>query len=140
MKTEIKMDGNYQTLGGCKVRRVLCIDRINDIFPVVVELENGAVFQLTKFGAFFEGAEDRRDLVEVKPLHETLKVDDKVMVREGSSDSWHKRYYSHFFKSADSRGWLYAAFANGGSSWTTDEITIWNECRLPTPEELEGKA
>lgn len=61
----------------------------------------------------------------VKPL----KVDDKVMVRDNCI-VWRPRYFSHF------SGKHIQCFADGRTSWSAKDTTLWDEWRLPTEEEL----
>ena len=136
---EIKLDGEYQTRGGRKVRRVLCVDRNDKNNPVVVEFEDGMILHYKTCGRYFSDETSNLDLIEIPPappLHETLKRDDKVMVRGvGDGQHWVRRHFSHYKDGA------YHCFDSGRTSWSSGRYTTrWLQCRLPTPEELGEQA
>jgi len=56
-----------------------------------------------------------------------LKVDDKILVRNHDSHSWHKRYFAGW--SANEK---IMTFMNGGTSWTQEHTYEWNEWKIPT--------
>lgn len=127
---EIKLDGKYRTKGGVKVRRVLCVDRNKEDFPVVVEFENGDIYTYPIDG---RSSHTIWSLVEVKP-YEDFKIDDPVMVKATHENFWRKRH----FAGVDSLG-RPLAYKHGETSWTsTLEPMPWTECRKPTKEELES--
>ena len=57
------------------------------------------------------------------------------MVKDKGESEWHRKYFSH-----ECNGKFYV-FAGGATEWSNvgmDPLE-WDECRRPTPEELEPK-
>ena len=69
-------------------------------------------------------------LVEVSPYPD-FKIDEPVMVRDESGNEWDKKCFSGVSKNGLATCWLH-----GGTSWTTNHVVEWRQCRRPTAEEL----
>lgn len=127
--SKISMDKKY-TCAGVPVR-ILCVDGPG-LFPVVAVVNSMVLtFNHEGYCANQSTWQDRALKLEEVMSYTDFKVDQKVMVRYGYHYEWLPRYFSH----ADETGSY--AFMAGSTSWSGDGKTShWNECRLPTPEEL----
>ena len=129
---KIEMGKKYRTRGGVKVNRVLCVDRRDGAYPVVVELELGEIEVYTTEGQaiYNNDSEHYLDLVEVSP-YEDFKVDDPVMVSNNET-FWGKAH----FAGVNSEG-KPMAYINGKTSWSTGGCArVWEYCRKPAAEEI----
>jgi hypothetical protein len=129
----VTMEGKYKTKLGVKVRRVLCVDRYHDLYPVLVELENGEVGSYTSDGNHLKSdSYNDRNLIEVSEWDE-FKLDDKVMVSDGGIQ-WERRYFAGV--NVDGLPTVYQHWA---TSWSGKgyPVVIWQLCRKPTEEELK---
>jgi len=129
----IEIGKKYRTTDGTKVRRILCVDRSHVVYPVVAELVTGEITTHTLDGVS-SGLRDYA-LVEVKP-YEDFKIDEPVMVRRVYGDPWVRRHFAGVNADGKPTTWDY-----GKTSWSREpynQISVWDECRRPTAEELKG--
>ena len=126
---EMKIDINkkYRTRDGHQVR-LLCVDHkvMGDKRIIgLVEIENNEILMTwDKYGKDDNNSKIH-DLVEVQP-YEDFKINDEVLVRcvdDIENDSWVKRH----FAGVDEYG-RPMVFKYGMTSWTTSEVTVWDEC------------
>lgn len=131
----ISMDKKYKTRDGEPVR-LLCTDAKGP-YPVVglVRRTDVDIFgswaadgRIMAFGKLKSG----NDLIEVQP-YEDFKIDGPVMVRNYNDDEWVHRHFAGVSKEDG----LAMTWMNGKTSFTTKHTTTWNQCRRPTPDELE---
>jgi len=131
---QISMDKKYRTQGGLEVQ-ILCTDLKGEYSVCGAVKTDGDVEKIcswTSDGRFSSiHGQHRLDLVEVSPYAD-FKKDDPVMVRHHGHDYWKRRYFSCV------RGGMVFAFIDGGTSWSSSGMTLWPECRRPTPAELAG--
>ena len=124
------MNKKYRTRNGIKVNRVLCVDGIEKIYPVVAELEDGRVYRYTNSGQYYASNRVDLDLVEISP-YEDFKIDDPVMVKNNAT-FWEKAHFAGV--SPEGKPMVYT---HGKTSWSTGGCTrVWEYCRKPAAEEI----
>jgi len=112
--------------------RILCIDGNNCKYPVVSMDKNGYLFTHTEEGLFAkQGRDHHYDLVEDMPYAD-FQIDDPVMVKDKYHIKWKKRYFAGVDDNGKPLTWN-----AGTTSWTAELKITWDECRRPTPEEME---
>lgn len=138
----IDITKKYRTRSGDPVR-ILCVDRTSKTHPVValikkIDREASEVLQVfTLNGRYFYSPEVdfQDDLVEVSPFEE-FKDGDMVMVRQYGIEGWKPR---HFYKVEGNKVLCYMDGASKWGSSGSRSYKEWDECRLPTQEELKAK-
>ena len=134
---KIDISKKYRTRSKLPVE-ILRTDIKSTDFPVVaiIQLSDDKEFSdcFTEYGKLYAHGESDMDLIEMCP-YEDFKIDEPVMVRSASSDSWMRRYFAGVDENGKALTW-----AHGGTSWSSHtskfNYTEWTECRRPTPEEL----
>ena len=125
----IDLKKQYRTKDGRPVR-LLCNDRRSTqcIVGLVDEGDYELLLSWDKDGES-AGGSSLSDLVEVSP-YEDFKIDDKVLVKSHHAYEWKKRY----FAGVDEDTGQPLTFADGLTSWITNEVISWDEC-VKAPEE-----
>lgn len=123
----------HKTRDGSRLARIILTDVNSEMYPVVavmreVDQEQEYVETYTADLRFNVTHHDHDyDLIEYSPW-EDVKVDTKIMVRDGSAaDTWVPRYFSHY-----ACGKVHA-FVEGRTSWTkltTDPTMSWDQAKL----------
>jgi len=131
---KISMDKKYRTQGGLEVR-ILCTD-LQDEPSVCGAIHCGKFDLIERWaadGQYSKNNASTFDLLEVSPFAD-FKKDEPVMVRHHEHDYWKRRYFSH------EKSGMAFAFDLGATSWSSSgrNTTLWQECRHPTPEELNA--
>lgn len=128
---KIEMGKKYKLADGTPVRRVLAVDMIDTLYPVLVELEAGGVLYFSALGKA-PCQLNQPDLVEVSEW-EDFKIDEPVMVRNYEQKNWSRRHFAEVSPEGKPYTWL-----DGKTSFTaTAKSSLsWNYCRRPTKEEL----
>lgn len=123
----ISMDKTYTSFG--KPVRILCTDA-NGAYPVVALHDSGIAMNYCADGT--QPTSAMYNLVEVSPFAD-FKVDEPVMVRDNNSEQWYRKLFvgvsklTGFVEASD-----YCAWIRQGST----PLSVWYQCRRPTPEEL----
>ena len=60
-----------------------------------------------------------------------LRIDDPVIVWDYPDGGRYRRHFAGWTPDGRIKAW------NNGTSWTTEHVTIWNNYRLPTEDELK---
>ena len=113
---------------GRKVRRVLCTDRGNESFPVVVEAANGDIYCYTR-----EGRNNGHVTCHLENYSALtgLPVDTLIWVRMHGDNQWVARYFAR-----EQDGYA-ACWVSGATSKTVDSAsrdTQWKLYSLTRPE------
>lgn len=114
----VSMDKQY-TRNGKKIR-VLCVDRRNEMAPVLVEDEDGNLYGYNKYGKLSYGF-DKYDLKEYNPWQD-VAVDTPVIVTYSfnGEDLYHKRHFSHY----DATKGVVYVFGDGKTSYTSEPFDV----------------
>ena len=131
----IELNKVYKDRRGNDVR-IICVDRQDDT-PIVGLLMMEDVEYLacyTAGGQYIPDEPSANDLI-LPEDYSSYKIDEPVMVRDYDSQTWDRRHFAGV-KNGKPTVWL-----RGYTSWTNDEpdVSTWNQCRRPTPEELGEK-
>ncbi len=113
--------------------RIVCTDRDFVGYPVValVKMETGETIAHLKADLTLPDL-PAYNLTPLPPYHD-FKIDEPVMVRVKGDTVWLRRYFS----SVDNG--RATAWNGGGTKWSSNANAVsWDECRRPTPEELES--
>ena len=126
-KQTIDINKKYRTTSGHRVR-IICVDRKsyqnNSIIGLVETDENTdheSIVTWYKNGKHNTNAQ--YDLVEVSPFDD-FNIDDKVLVKDCYDYEWKKRYFAGIDEDTGEP----LAFADGLTSWITDQVIAWEEC------------
>ena len=129
----IKLGETYKDKCGNDVR-IICVDRQDDT-PIVglLMMEDGEYLAgYTAGGQYIPDEPSANDLILPEDFS-TYRIDEPIMVRDRDNEVWVRRYFAGV---KDDKP---CAWVGGTTSWTSDDpknITLWNQCRRPTKEEL----
>jgi hypothetical protein len=105
-------------------------------FPVFVRFDDGEGCAFTLDGRFDTDQNRTLFFAEIPIPKEALerprldlKVDDRVLVRNGDGGEWLKHHFAGWPDGVGIR-----TFESGKTSWTTTWIGTWNEYKLPEDE------
>ena len=105
----ISKDKNYRTLGGYEFK----------IYEIYEDKIHGAY---TMGDTWLIDSVTQNDLIEISP-YEDFKIDDKVLVWDDGNFNKKMAHFAGIHKDGDPMSW-----ANGRTSFTTDEKTVWQNC------------
>ena len=131
----IKLGETYKDKSGNDVR-IICVDKRGE-FPIVgiVSINprgKEEVKTYTSEGSYLVYEDSPHDLI-LPEDYSTYIIDEPVMVRDNDEEMWLRRYFAGV---KDDKP---CAWVGGTTSWTSGDpknITLWNQCRRPTKEEL----
>lgn len=133
-----KVGETYKTKSGLDAKVVAVVNTPADEFAALVclvETESGTgVSTYSIGGQYIRNGHSPRDLVQPEP---PFTLDEPVMVRDADQDKWEKRYYAACIEGK------HHTWPGGVTSWTYmghADLTMWNQCRRPTVEELAKRA
>ena len=117
---------------------IVRVDRRDPLFKVEVSIGENNVMTYTADGRYL-AAHAHPTLflppfewpTQEQPLPD-LPVDAPIMVRDSELEDWRRRHFAEW-KDGQIR-----TFLSGGTSFTSNGTTAWQQWRLPTEEELKG--
>lgn len=135
----ISMDKQYRTRLGHHVR-VLCVDRVNDSYPVVALItmfngeEDTEIF--TENGSMYDdGSPNDMDLVEYDARSELIN-DQLILVRDYDQDAWVLRHFA-FIKNGKLHCWAKGQSSAIAIFSTPDDdpnrTTVWEQWKPYSP-------
>ena len=130
----IEMSKKYKTRSGLPVR-ILCNDFKNDGYTVIAAVYNPeagyeSTISVTNTGSYIEDEESPLDLIEATP-YDDFKEDDLCVVWKNDKQPKGFRYFSHVENGKAT------CFTWGHTSYTTNNTSIWPNCRKATEEEIK---
>ena len=131
----IKLGETYKDKCGNDVR-IICVDKRGNLPIVGIVSSNHfgeeEVKSYTPEGTYWVKEGSDYDLI-IPEDYSTYVIDEPVMVWDTDEEMWLRRYFAGV---KDDKP---CAWVGGTTSWTSDDpknITLWNQCRRPTKEEL----
>ena len=79
-------------------------------------------------------AEGEKECEEPKVDWSKVEVDTPILVRNTEDEEWRKRYFAKY----DKYGFVYT-WKSGRTSWTEEDLCVWNYAKLPEDEGKEIK-
>ena len=118
----INKNKKYKTRNNCEWK---CYEIYGDVIHGAYSCDGGKTWRAENWnldGIFLLKKESILDLIEISPYAD-FKIDDKVLVWDHGNVNKYKAHFAGIHEAGDPMSW-----ANGRTSFTTDEKTEWQNC------------
>ena len=119
--------------------RIICVDKKGGSSPnqPVIGLINCGTGEYTAYytaeGRYNPNDSSSNDLILPEDFTK-FEIDEPVMVRISDTEYWVRRYFAGVNEQGKP-----TTYSNGQTKWTSEvSLSVWNQCRRPTQEELES--